>query len=95
VGGINITYLGVDGILVDTSFSVKKPMPMWPLALLIGLTILFLALAVVFYLVEEEKGHNKLKKVFYPKAGKVQQKKMLLEQDLKKRKKAKGRKAAK
>jgi hypothetical protein len=87
VGGINITYLGVDGILVDTSFSVKKPMPMWPLALLIGLTVLFAVLAVVLYLVEEEKGNTKLKKMFFPQAGKVQQQKMLLEKDLKKRKK--------
>ena len=89
IGGINITYLGVDGILVDTSFSVKKPMPMWPLALLIGLTVLFAVLAVVLYLVEEEKGNIKLKKMFFPQAGKVQQRKMLLEQDLKKRKKGK------
>jgi hypothetical protein len=89
VGGINITLLGVDGILVDTSFSVKKPMPMWPLAVLIGLTVLFAALAVVFYLVEEEKGHTKLKKAFFPQAGKVQQRKMLLERDLKKRRKGK------
>jgi hypothetical protein len=95
VGGINITYLGVDGILVDTSFSIKKPMPMWPLALLIGLTVLFLVLAVVFYLVEEDKGHNKLKRFFYPKAGKVQQRKMLLEQDLRRRRKAKDRKVQK
>jgi hypothetical protein len=89
IGGINITYLGVDGILVDTSFSVKKPMPMWPLALLIGLTVLFAVLAVVLYLVEEEKGNVRLKKMFFPQAGKVQQRKMLLEQDLKKRKKGK------
>ena len=93
VGGINITYLGVDGILVDTSFSVKKPMPMWPLAVLISLTVLFAVLAVVFYLVEEEKGHSRLKKVFFPQAGKVQQKKMLLERDLKRRRKAKRSKA--
>jgi len=94
VGGINITYLGVDGILVDTSFSVKKPMPMWPLALLIGLTVLFAVLAVVLYLVEEEKGNTRLKKAFFPQAGKVQQRKMLLEQDLKKRRKGKGPVAA-
>jgi hypothetical protein len=87
VGGINITYLGVSGILVDTSFSVKKPMPMWPLALLIGLTVLFAVAAVILYLVEEEKGNIRLKKVFFPQAGKVQQRKMLLEQDLKKRRK--------
>ena len=89
IGGINITYLGVNGILVDTSFSVKKPMPMWPLFLLIGLTVAFAVLAVVLYLVEEEKGNIKLKKAFFPQAGKVQQRKMLLEQDLKKRRRGK------
>jgi hypothetical protein len=62
-------------------------MPMWPLALLIGLTVLFAVAAVVLYLVEEEKGNIGLKKVFFPQAGRVQQRKMLLEQDLKKRRK--------
>jgi hypothetical protein len=85
VGGINITYLGVDGILVDSSFSVKSPTPMWPLAILILLIIIFGVLAVVFYLVEEEKGHNRLKKMFFPTAGKVKQKKKLLKKDLEKR----------
>ena len=94
IGGINITMLGVDGILVDTSFSVKKPMPMWPLVLLIALTILFAVLAIVFYLVEEEKGNVRLKKIFFPQAGKVQQRKMLLERDLKRRQKGKKEVAA-
>lgn len=93
VGGINITYLGVDGILVDTSFSVKSPMPWWPLALLIGLTVFFAILAVIFYLVEEDKGHNRLKKAFFPKAGKVKQRRMLLEKDLRDRRKGRKGKA--
>ena len=97
VAGINLTYLEVDGILVDSSFSVKKPIPMWPLYLLIGLTVLFAALAVVFYYVEEEKGHPKFKGDFYLASGKMKEGKRLLKQELKKRRKegrpGKGKKA--
>jgi hypothetical protein len=83
VGGINLTMLGVDGILPDSSFSVKEPIPMWPLALLIGLTVFFGALALVFYLVEE-KGHPKLKERFYKGSGKLKQARRLTEQELRK-----------
>ena len=83
VGGINLTMLGVDGILPDSSFSVKEPIPMWPLAILIGLTVLFGALALVFYLMEE-KGHPLLKKRFYEGAGKLKQARRLTKQELRK-----------
>ena len=83
VGGINLTMLGVDGILPDSSFSVKEPIPLWPLALLIGLTVLFGALALVFYLMEE-KGHPLLKQRFYKGAGKLKQARRLTEQELRK-----------
>ena len=83
VGGINLTMLGVDGILPDSSFSVKEPIPLWPLALLIGLTVLFGVLALVFYLMEE-KGHPLLKKRFYQGAGKLEQARRLTKQELRK-----------
>jgi hypothetical protein len=83
VGGINLTALAVDGILPDSSFSVKEPIPMWPLAVLVVLTVLFAALAVVFYLVEE-KGHPKLKERFYKGSGKLKQARRLSEQELRK-----------
>lgn len=83
VGGINLTMLGVDGILPDSSFSVKEPIPLWPLALLISLTVLFGALALVFYLMEE-KGHPLLKKRFYKGAGKLKQARRLTKQELRK-----------
>jgi hypothetical protein len=83
VGGINLTMLGVDGLLPDSSFSVKEPIPVWPLALLIGLTVFFGALALVFYLMEE-KGHPVLKKGFYKGAGKLKQTRRLTEQELRK-----------
>jgi len=83
VGGINLTLLGVDGILPDSSFGVKEPIPLWPLALLIGLTVFFGALALVFYLIEE-KGHPSLKKRFYEGSGKLKQARRLTEQELRK-----------
>ncbi len=83
VGGINLTMLGVDGILPDSSFSVKEPIPMWPLALLVGLTVFFGALALLFYLVEE-KGHPNLKERFYKGSGKLKQARRLTEQELRK-----------
>jgi len=83
VGGINLTMLGVDGILPDSSFSVKEPIPLWPLGLLIGLTVFFGVLALVFYMMEE-KGHPLLKKRFYKGAGKLKQAGRLTEQELRK-----------
>lgn len=52
-GNINITRLGVDGIIPDTTFGVKKPWPVWPLYLLGGLSVLFAALAILTYMYEE------------------------------------------
>ncbi len=52
-GNINITKLGVDGIIPDTTFGVKKPWPRWPLYVLIGLTVMFAALAILTYMYEE------------------------------------------
>ena len=60
-GNINLDVLGVDGIIPDSSFGVKKPIPKWPLYLLITLTIVFASLSVVFYL-EEEGNYPELNK---------------------------------
>ena len=55
-GGLNITYLktryGIDAIVPETSFTVREPVPSWPLYLLIGLAAFFGLLAMVFYLHE-------------------------------------------
>lgn len=56
-GSLNLTLLNVSGIVPDTSFSVKDPHPLWQtvaLATLITLIIVFLALAVIFYMIEEQ-----------------------------------------
>jgi len=55
-GGLNITYLktryGMDALITETSFTVREPMPLWPLFLLVGLAVLFGVLGAVFYLHE-------------------------------------------
>lgn len=52
-GNINITKLGVHGIIPDTTFGVKKPWPIWPLYVLGALSVMFAALAILTYMYEE------------------------------------------
>lgn len=54
-GNVNLTILGVDGILPDSSFGVKEPIPRWPFYALIALAVVFLVLAFLFW-VEENPG---------------------------------------
>ncbi|MCK4456889.1 MAG: hypothetical protein KAW39_04035 [Thermoplasmata archaeon] len=54
-GDICLTYLGVDGIIPDSSFGVKEPMPMWPFYTFVVLAGFFLFLALMFHL-EENPG---------------------------------------
>ena len=55
LGNVNVSILGVDGILVDSSFGVKPPIPQWPFYLLIALAVFCAALAFLFW-VEENPG---------------------------------------
>jgi hypothetical protein len=54
-GNLNLTLLGVDGVIPDTGFGVMEPIPMWPFYLLVVLTVLTLVLALMYYL-EENPG---------------------------------------
>ena len=61
-GHLNVTklagFLGVsriDGIIPDSAFGVKEPIPRWPFYLLIALVAIFLVLAFLFW-VEENPG---------------------------------------
>jgi hypothetical protein len=72
---------GSAGIVPDSSFSVKDPVPLWPLATLIAFCVLFGALAVVFYLAEEHGDqYPRLKKGVQFWSGKYQQRKRLMQQ---------------
>ncbi len=71
------------GIIPDSSFSVKDPVPAWPLATLIFLCALFGVLAVVFYLAEEHGDrYPRLKKALQYWSGKLEQRRRLLQQRL-------------
>lgn len=48
-GKLNLTHLNCSGIIPDSAFTVKEPIPSWPLYVLISVTIFFLVLAVIFY----------------------------------------------
>lgn len=78
----NLHYqLGTAGIVPDSSFSVKDPVPLWPLATLIALCVLFGSLAVVFYLAEEHgEQYPRLKRGLQRLTGRWEQRKALLRQ---------------
>jgi hypothetical protein len=80
----NLHYqLGTSGIVPDSSFSVKDPVPLWPLATLIALCVLLGVLAVVFYLAEEHgEQYPRLKKGLQYWGGRYQQRKRLMQQRL-------------
>jgi len=54
-GNLNLTLLGVDGLLPDSSFGVKEPIPQWPFYALIAAAALFLVFAFLSW-VEENPG---------------------------------------
>ena len=54
-GNVNLTALGVDGVLPDMSFGVQEPIPRWPFYALIVLAGFFTVLAFLFW-VEENPG---------------------------------------
>jgi hypothetical protein len=59
-GEINITYLAtvtgqLDGIIPDSSFALKEPIPLWPFYLLIAVAVISGFLALMFY-IEENPG---------------------------------------
>jgi hypothetical protein len=58
---LNATCLpsGCAGIIPETSFTVREPIPLWPLYVLIGATVFFGVVAAVFYM--QDKGKLRLK----------------------------------
>src|SRR5437899_7941576 len=51
-GDVNLTVLGVEGIVPDSAFGVKEPISRWPFYLLIGFAAFFLVLAFLFWVEE-------------------------------------------
>jgi hypothetical protein len=68
VAGINLTSLGIDGIIPETSFAVDVPITSRPVYFLIGLTVLFIFLAIIiiiiiilFVVIPRKKKKNSIK----------------------------------
>lgn len=59
-GFVNLTILGVDGIVPDSAFSVKEPIPTWPFYLLIALSVFFLVLAFLFWVEENPESYPRI-----------------------------------
>jgi len=71
---VNTTYmhsLGVDGLLPDSSFGIKVPIPRWPLYLLIA-TICVVTFSATYYFVLDNPGrYPRLEQRFYYLRGKL------------------------
>lgn len=73
---INLTYmksLGVDGLLPDSSFGIKVPIPRWPLAVLIAACCGVSFMALYYFVMDNPSKYPRLEKRFYQLRGKLSQ----------------------
>ena len=71
---VNVTYmneLGVDGLIPDSSFGLKIPIPRWPLALLIVGCAGTAFLALYYFVLDNPGKYPGLEKRFYQLRGKL------------------------
>ena len=81
VGQLNQTYLsqqGIDGIIPDSAFALKEPIPLWPLAVLVSLMVFFSVLAFSFWVLDSPGRFPKMEKRLLRLAGKAETLKMRL-----------------
>jgi hypothetical protein len=73
---VNRTYLrslGVDGLLPDSSFGIKAPIPIWPLGLIVVACVGLSSLALYYFTVDNPGKYPALEKRFYYLRGKLQE----------------------
>jgi hypothetical protein len=71
---VNTTYmksLGVDGIIPDSSFGIKVPIPRWPLAVLIAACAGVSLLALYYFVLDNPGRYPRLEKRAYYLRGKL------------------------
>lgn len=73
LGNIDLGLLGVDGIIPDTAFGVKEPIPIWPLWLLVGFMGFFLVLAFLFWVEEHPASFPRIERAWAVTRGKLRQ----------------------
>lgn len=73
---VNRTYmksLGVDGLLPDSSFGIKVPIPRWPLGVIVGTCVLLCFAALYYYVLDNPGKYPKLEKRLYHLRGKLRE----------------------
>lgn len=84
---VNVTYmhsLGIDGLIPDSSFGIKIPIPRWPLGVLIGACCFVSFLALYYFVLDNPGSYPRLEKRFYYLRGKLRQLRGKLEHRLRK-----------
>jgi len=73
---VNRTYLkalGVDGLLPDSSFGIKIPIPRWPLAVIVAGCVGLSFMAFYYYVLDNPGEYPRLEKRFYYLRGKLRE----------------------
>jgi hypothetical protein len=73
---VNLTYmhsLGVDGLIPDSSFGIKIPIPRWPLGVLIGACCLSAFMALYYFVLDNPGKYPSLEKRFYKLRGELRE----------------------
>ncbi len=71
VGSLNLTRLGVDGVVPDSLFGVKEPIPLWPFYGLLVATALFLVLAFLFWVEENPEKYPRVERAWLVFKGRL------------------------
>ncbi len=73
---LNRTYmksLGVDGLLPDSAFGIKIPIPRWPLWTIVGVAAFLCFMAAYYYVLDNPGKYPRLEKRFYYLRGKLRE----------------------
>ncbi|HEX7391776.1 MAG TPA: hypothetical protein VF374_02345 [Thermoplasmata archaeon] len=71
---VNRTYLkslGVNGLLPDSSFGIKVPIPRWPLGILIAGCVVLCSMALYYFVLDNPGKYPRLEKRLYYLRGKL------------------------
>ena len=85
---MNTTYLkslGVDGILPDSSFGIKIPIPRWPLGVIVAGCAGLSFMALYYFTLDNPGKYPRLEKRFYYLRGKLRETRGKLEYRRRKR----------
>jgi hypothetical protein len=73
---VNTDYmksLGVDGIIPDSAFGLKEPIPVWPLELLVAGILVVSIMSTYYYVLDNPGKHPWLEQRFYYLRGKLRE----------------------